>query len=203
MEELPGRVEKLLAIEDALVKEIPVEMNHWVQMVNGEPRCFVCNKVATQGHLISSEHMKRMEEDAIGTFMAGKAQSTRRFNGDMCTGVPTKKKMYEFWGEALENLLSATKEKHLKKGAFYSGKKTITPAEARYELGIVSYPGTGKYNDANIYLPFHELPDVEDVANEEQLHITSPPGQGWWPVIALQTEVVSATMKKILIVCWY
>ena len=52
-------------------------------------------------------------------------------------------------------------------------------------------------------MPYHELPDVEEIASEEQLQITSPPGQGWWPVIALQTVVVSATMKKILIVCWY
>ena len=91
----------------------------------------------------------------------------------------------------------------MRKGVFYHNKKPLYPTDAKYELGIVSYPGTGKYKDANIYLPFHELPDVEDVANEEQLHITSPPGQGWWPVIALQTEVLSENLKKVLVVCWY
>ena len=141
----PEGDEKLQAIEDALVKEIPVEMCRWVQMVNGEPRCLVCNKGATEGHLKSSEHVKRIEEDAIGTLMGGKALSTRRFNGDMCTGVPTKKKMYDFWGDALENLPQVAREIHLKKGVFFDGKKEITPEEAQYEVGVVSYPGSGKY----------------------------------------------------------
>ena len=140
--------------------------------------------------------MKRMEQDAIGTFMAGKAQSTRRFNGDMCTGVPTKKKMYDFWGDALENMPKVAMGIHLKKGVFYDGR-TVTPEEAQYELGVVSYPGTGKYNDC-LYVPFHELPDIEEIATDEQLQITSPPGQGWWPVIAVQTET-----RKVLVVCWY
>ena len=35
---------------------------------------------------------------------------------------------------------------HKQKGVFYDGKP-ITPEEAQYELGVVSYPGTGKYND--------------------------------------------------------
>ena len=73
-------------------------------MVNGEPRCFICNKCATEVHLKSSEHVKRIEEDAIGTIIAGKALSTRRFNGDMCTGVPAKRKMYNVGGDALETM---------------------------------------------------------------------------------------------------
>ena len=82
--------------EDALVKEIPVEM---CAMVNDEP----------QGHLQSSEHVKRIEEEAIGTFMGGKAK-TPRFNGDKCTSCPTKKKMQDFWGDALEILPKAAKD---------------------------------------------------------------------------------------------
>ena len=203
LEPVPEGDEKRKAIEDALVKEIPVEMNKWVQMVNGEPRCLVCKKVATAGHLASSEHLKKIEEDALGSYMAGNASSTRRFNGDMCTGVPTKKMLYEFWGDALENLPRAAKEIHIKKGVFFDRKKKITPDEAQHELGIVSYPGTGKYSDACIYLPFHEVPDSEDVASPEQMQITSPPGQGWWPVIALKTVVESETIKKVLVVCWY
>ena len=134
--------------------------------------------------------------------MAGNAQSTRRFNGDMCTGIPAKARIKGFWGDALENLPKAAKEILEHKGAFHHGKKgTITPKEAVYELGIVSYPGKGKYSDANLYAPFHELPDTEDVASVEQQQITSPPGQGWWPVIALQTQAVSQIVKKILVVC--
>ena len=52
--------EKRKAIEDALVKEIPLEMAKWVQNVDGEPRCLICGKAATVGHLESSEHVKRI-----------------------------------------------------------------------------------------------------------------------------------------------
>ena len=68
----------------------------------------------------------------------------------------------------------------------------------------MSYPGSGKYTAANIYIPFHELPDCEEVATDEQMQIISPPGMGWWPVIALQTVVDPQTkVKKVLIICWY
>ena len=96
-EPAPEGDEQLKAIEDALVKVDEVEMGRWIHTVDGEPRCLICNKYATEGHLKSSDHVKRIEEDAIGTLIGGKACSTRRFNGDMCTGVPTKKKMYQFW----------------------------------------------------------------------------------------------------------
>ena len=66
----------------------------------------------------------------------------------------------------------------------------------------MSYPGTGKYKDSNLYVPFHELPDTEEIASEEQLQITSPPGQGWWPVIVLGS-VTEASVKKVLVVWCY
>ena len=62
--------------ENALVKEIPVDMARWGQIVDGGSRCLICGKVATKGHLQSSEHVKRIEEDAIGTYMGGNALRT-------------------------------------------------------------------------------------------------------------------------------
>ena len=83
------------------------------------------------------------------------------------------------------------------------------PEQTQYELGIVSYPGQGKYNNC-LYIPYHDLPDVEEVATEEQLQVTSPPGQGWWPVIALQIVAeprgsvgLETKAKKVIVVCWY
>ena len=112
--------------------------------------------------------------------------------------------MYEFWGNALENLPKAAKEIHRKKGVFFYGEwGAISPQQAVYELGVVSYPRDGDYTDTKDYVPFHDLPDVEEVATEEQRKNTSPPGQGWWPVIALKYDCQSKTETKILIVCWY
>ena len=58
-------------------------------------------------------------------------------------------------------VLPSSTPKHLEKGVFWDGKKEITPEEARYELGVVSYPGTGKYTNC-LYVQFHELPDLEE-----------------------------------------
>ena len=198
---MPVGKQKVLAFHAAFLKEIAGGMQKWVQMVKKEPRCILCGKAATRGHLLSSEHMKRMVEDAIGTYMAGNASSTRRFNGDMCTGVLTKKKMYDYWGEGLENLVISAVEIHYDKGVFYNKKQALTPDDVSYELGVVSYPGTGKYTNC-LYAAFRELPDQEETATEEGLKLTSPPGQGWWPVIALQT-VVESERKKVLVTCWY
>ena len=71
-------------------------------------------------------------------------------------------------------------------GAFFYNKKPILPSEAIYELGVVSYPGQGKYHEGNKYIAFHELPDQEDATSDEELKMKVPKGQGWWPVIALQ-----------------
>ena len=175
-------------------------------MVNGQPRCVICQKWATEGHLTSSAHVKRIEEDAIGTLMGGAAQTPRRFNGDLCTGVLTKKLMYNFWGDALTNLPKAAKEVHESVGAFWNGKEAILPSDAMYELGVVSYPGQGKYHECNTFVAFHDLPDQEDTASEEERKMRSPKGQGWWPVIALQKEACPSrleTKKKVLLVCWY
>ena len=145
----------------------------------------------------SIEHVKRIEEDALGTTIAGHAQTTRRYNGDLCVGVLTKTLIYQFWGDAVENLVRYAMDIHRAKGFFSIGKK-ITPNEAQYELGIVSYPGSGKYNNC-LYVPFIDLPDSTEVATEEQLEIKkNPPNQGWWPVVALLKQ-----REKVLVACWY
>ena len=193
--------EKRKAIEDALVKEIPVEMAKWVHNVDGEPRCVICGKAATVGHLESSEHVKRIEEDALGTIMCGDALTTRRFNGDKCVGVATKRLLYDYWGDALENLPTVARRIHLQKGVFWNGKHQVIPESARYELGVVSYPGQGKYKDC-LFRAFHDLPDQLETATVEQRQFRSPSGQGWWPVIALDS-VFEESVRKVLVVCWY
>ena len=54
-------------------------------------------------------------------------------------------------------------------------------------------------------VPFHEVLDSEEVASEEQMKVKSPPGQGWWLVIASQTEVHPRPEKptNVFLVCGY
>ena len=93
-------------------------MAKWVHNVDGEPRCVICGKAATVGHLESSEHVKRIEDDALGTIMCGDALTTRRFNGDKCVGVATKRLLYNFWGNVLENLSRVAMGIHLQRVLF-------------------------------------------------------------------------------------
>ena len=82
-------------------------------------------KCATEGHVKSIEHVKRIEEDALGTTIAGHAQTTRRYNGDLCVGVLTKTLIYQFWGDAVENLVRYAMDIHRAKGFFSIGKKSL------------------------------------------------------------------------------
>ena len=127
-EAIPTQEDRVQHIEDALVKEIPVEMRKWVQMVNGKPRCLICKKDATAGHLHLIEHVKKIEEYCLRTQLAGEADTNRRFNGDLCTGVATKKKVKGFWGDALENLPFEAMRIHRKKRRVPLWKKRRAPS---------------------------------------------------------------------------
>ena len=159
--------------------------------------------------------------------MGGVANKTRRFGEEWCRGVLTKKLVLDHWGDALLNMPMKAREIHYKKGVFSDTKHHVdlTPEECKHELGVVSYKGNGKYPlDSTIYVPFHELPDSEDTASKEQMQTICPEGQGWWPVIALQTKDVTPPFevecryqpslqpkvitkkvitKKIFVVCFY
>jgi hypothetical protein len=192
-------------VRDSLIKEIPVDQQKYVKVLNGEPYCVLCKKVATEGHIASQAHILKMEEEAISNFLGGCASSMRRFQADLCVGVATKKLIYEFWGDAIQQLPEATKRIHKEKGKFYINSKIdrpLYPEDCMYELGIVSYSGGGKYH-ASTYIPWHDLPDQEETADEKQLKRTEPPGQGWWPVIALERTYTKQDGLKILLVCFY
>ena len=87
----------------------------------------------------------------------------------------------QHWGDNIMCLPQFAKQVHIEKGNFYINSKHDKPIrvdEATHELGIVSYTGSGKYNDST-YIPYHNLPDSEEVATAEQMRTTSPSGQAW------------------------
>jgi hypothetical protein len=190
---------------EALNKETPLpDLERFIEMRQGEKYCTLCKKWATDTHLKSDAHEMKCEETCISDAMGGRTvRGTRRF-GEHCQGTPTKKGIREFWGDHIEILPQSGKEIHARKGCFYINSqmdKPILPKDAKIQLGIVSYSGGGKYH-ASTYIPYHELPDCEEVATPEQLAMTSPPGQGWWPVLELCREY-DRTGVRILLVCFY
>ena len=192
-------------VEDALIKEIPVDQQRYISMKDGEPYCNLCKKVATESHVAGGSHLLKMEESAISDAMGGSTVVGQRRFGELCQGVATAKLIFNFWGDAITDLPRVAKEIHAKKGKFYINskvKKPITVGEAIHELGIVSYSGTGKYESSS-YIPFHDLPDDETTADSRQKSRVTSPGLGWWPVIALQKKHDKEYGRAILLVCFY
>ena len=192
-------------VKDSLAKEILIDQQKYVQVVNGGLFCRLCKKNATKEHLQCRAHLAKMEEEAISNTLGGHAHSYRRFNPDLCRGCPTKKLIYQFWGDSILQLPLEAQKIHQQKGAFYIDSKLERPVPAhqgQYELGIVSYSGGGKYQHS-VYIPFHDLPDTEEVAEVWQLLRTNPENQGWWPVIALDRTQIAASVWQVLLVCFY
>ena len=179
--------------------------------------------------MASTGHRDRAEEDAIGTLVAGRAQSVRRFTGPGhgMDGIPTKAALLSFWGDALPDLPRTAGRILRAAGSILVGGKASRALPVEHikslRLGIVSYAGAGggKYN-GNAFHYYDELPDcldVYDVAlygggpNPWRRVGPPPPGQGWWPVLAVELTgnlpswvdmgpVVSGG-KKILVICFY
>ena len=194
------------SVLDSLLTEIPVNQKRYITMrADGVPWCHICNKGATGWHIESAGHIMNMEETSLSDIMGGQTNSGfRRFRG-LCEGTPTKKLMMDFWGNNLSYLPQHARQVHIDKGAFYINSKLdkpITVDQATHELGIVSYTGYGKYA-ASTYIAFHNLPDSEDVASAEELQVTSPAGQGWWPVISLAEDYCATNGRSVLLVCFY
>ena len=167
----------------------------------------------------SQQHLERKEEDAIATLMGGKSQTTRRFKGHGCTDIPTKQNIMKYWGNALPCLAAEAKRRHIDKGTIYvdnKDKKRIAPEDVRgYRLGIVSYKGNGKYSSINKFRWFDDLPDSEEVTDEEWARLqVLPSDQGWWPVVAVELEPAANSRvggdwashvgcRRIVIICFY
>ena len=142
-------------------------------------------------------------------------------------GIPTKRDLLEFWGDALPNLPMAARKKLEEKGQIDVGGKqdrTLPVGKiAGLRLGIVSYSGAGagKYT-GNKFHYFDDLPDCLDVYDDGRRLGRdnpwasvgpAPPGEGWWPVLALDIAEgapwvaagpsVTVGTKKILLICWY
>ena len=126
-EPVPADEEKEDMIEDCMAYENE-KTHNCIRVIDGVAKCTLCNKQATQGHLTSTEHPKRMNEQSLGTMMVGKAQTTRRFWAEKCTGCPTVSSIQEFWGDALTHLPMVARRIHEQKGIIYHGKKRTAPS---------------------------------------------------------------------------
>ena len=130
------------------------------QVVDGYVRemCTLCSREATDGHLASANHLRRLEDQALGDLLAGPAQSTRnitqgRVNRGMY-GLPSQAAALGFWGDSLPNLVTSGLDilRHsdgllVDRGlSGHHGRHRVPPGLIRTaELGLLKYGGNGKY----------------------------------------------------------
>ena len=191
--------------------EVPESQERFVEYIDGDYYCRICKKRGW-AHLQSGAHLKRVEEQCLGDIMTGKALSTRRLE---CTngmpGLLTKRAVYKFWGEAVENLAKTAKVIISTKGSIMvdqAKRRVAVPSEAidGYEVGIVSYTGDGKYDHSRMK-EWHAIPDSEDVIDKSAIEdFLAPEGQGWWPVILLNLNLARAQVNargRYLLIYFY
>ena len=63
-EPVPEESEKKHMIDLCMDYEEPEDTNDYVQVIEGIKKCTLCGKHATEGHLLSTEHHKRREEQS-------------------------------------------------------------------------------------------------------------------------------------------
>ena len=135
--------------------------------------CLLCDCTATEAHLASTAHLRRLEAQALGDFLAGPAKSLRnitdgRHNSGMYE-IPTQAAALRHWGASLTNLVPAgleiLREKGIRVDTTIGGSKrrTVLPEEIlTAELGLIKYCGSGKYH-CNDFWFWQDLPTDLDI----------------------------------------
>ena len=147
--------------------------------------CTLCGKVATNEHLLSADHRRKLDDQALGDLLAGQARTTRNLTqGVINQGMyelPTQAAALAFWGESLPNLIPAGLailhrsagvwvDKRLRGG----GRRIVPPGRIQTaELALLKYAGEGKYF-RNDFWYWQDLPTDKDVLAES---LRCPPAQ--------------------------
>ena len=145
--------------------------------------CTLCGRTATDGHLTSAGHLRRLEDQALGDLLAGQADSTRnltmgRVNRGMYS-LPTQAAALSFWGHGLTDLVATGLARiNLSPGVMVDlslrgpGRRLVAPGFIRTaELGLLKYGGCGKYF-RNDFWYWQDLPSDADILTrpaDEQL----------------------------------
>jgi hypothetical protein len=163
--------------------------NKWIVLRAGEAFCELCGKWALPEHIASSAHRMRLEEDAIGQFLAGNANSTRRFDGAGLRGAVSQAAMLRYWGEHLQGFPVAAAAMFAKKQHIKFKKQMIREEDVRgFNLAVVSYTGQGTYGANNKFFDWADLPNV--------IPETDDPSR--WEAPALPTLPARFTLRHLL-----
>jgi hypothetical protein len=118
----------------------------------------------------------------------------------------TRKRCREVWGDLLDYLPTRAEEKIRACEGFKLGRRVFVRYgnnNLRFELGMVTYNGTGKYSVTDVVAPWSDIPEDEGAFRQAgQLGISPHRSEqiaSWWPVVCVD-DTTAGTMTRTGIV---
>ena len=161
--------------------------------------CTLCGKKVSERHMKSACHFEKLTESALLDHLAGTVENIRVLTP--CERKPvlthpghflTRKRCREVWGDLLDYLPTRAEEKIRACEGFQLGRRVFVRYlhnNLRFELGMVTYNGTGKYSVTDVVAPWSDLPEDEGAFLQAgQLGISPHRLEkiaSWWPVVCV------------------
>ena len=125
----------------------------------------------------------------------------------------TRKLCRAVWGHLLDYLPVRAKERIRACGGFAKDKKEVQPYDKKFELGVVTYSGQGKYRETDVVAPWSVLPEDDSGFPQQGEHGILPHHleqiASWWPVVCVR-DANSQTMTLagicggvVIVICIY
>ena len=127
----------------------------------------------------------------------------------------TRKRCREVWGHLLDYLPTRAEERIRACGGFKDKKRFVPYSKnLRFELGMVTYNGSGKYRQNDVVAPWNAIPEDEGALHQQGQQNTIPPFDleqiaSWWPVVCVHDDAEGTiTMTAvcggwIIVICIY
>jgi hypothetical protein len=159
--------------------------------------CTLCAQAVEEWHVKSAGHIEKLKESALLDHLAGIVENIRSLTP--CERKPaithpgqplTRKRCREVWGHLLDYLPTRAEERIRACDGFKDKKRFVSYSKnLRFELGMVTYNGTGKYRQTDVVAPWNAIPEDEGAFHQEGQQRISPFDleqiASWWPVVCV------------------
>jgi len=118
-------------------------------------------------------------------------------------------------GHLLDYLPTRAEERIRACGGFKDKKRFVPYSKnLRFELGMVTYNGSGKYRQNDVVAPWNAIPEDEGALHQQGQQNTIPPFDleqiaSWWPVVCVHDDaegtitMTAACGGWIIVICIY
>ena len=162
--------------------------------------CVLCNNCDDEAHRAGRQHRALTEEKEMLDMLLGPSRVPRRLStvaSKPYYGALQWSELCSHWGTALAAFPEKVKHVLRSNGGLIKldKKKPIQLSmeqinNLKFQGGLVPYVGSGKYSPRDLWLPFEA---IDGHPNQTHTVPVDAPvwgqGQGWWPTVAVATEL--------------